>query len=300
MNTASDTITFASPDDFQTGDAVQIDTEGNPAVGNIDPSQTYYVRTVDAYTIQLCASLGDALATPDEVSPGGYNGATSTFDIPELGVNQSAPIPVTYNAPSPTTFYASDVGVTFDDMGNQSSDPNSIYVTGTNFTEDETVTFSFSGQVSPIEGLTQGEQFGVHIASTDTKSETSNIQLYALNDPSKTPITLTLATNPPAEGATMTLVAQGFGPLVAHENGQLYTLVNGNTYLAVPDPTATDHYAYQIEDPATGAILTGFNIDPSVWDSCCRPDVHGRRADDLTVLGYAEHLHRPNVRAGPD
>ena len=79
-----------------------------------------------------------------------------------------------------------------------------------------------------------------------------------------TPIKLT--TDPTAQGSTMTLVAQGFGPLVAHENGQLYTLVNGNTYLAVPDPTATDHDAYQIEDPATGAILTGFNIDPSVWN----------------------------------
>ena len=70
-----------------------------------------------------------------------------------------------------------------------------------------------------------------------------------------TPIKLT--TDPTAQDATMTLVAQGFGPLVALENGQLYTLVNGNTYLAVPDPTATDHDAYQIEDPATGTSSPG-------------------------------------------
>ena len=173
VNTASDTITFASPDDFQTGDAVQIDTEGNPALGNIDASQTYYVRTVDAYTIQLCASLGDALATPDEVSPGEYNSSTSSFDIPELGVNQSAPIPVTYNAPSPTTFYASDVDFTYDNMGTQSNNPDMIYVNGNDLTDYETVTFSFTGQVSPIEGLTQGEQFGVLFASTETKPKTS-------------------------------------------------------------------------------------------------------------------------------
>ena len=160
---------------------------------------------------------------------------------------------------------------TYDNMGTQSNNPDMIYVNGNDLTDYETVTFSFTGQVSPIEGLTQGEQFGVLIASTETKPKTSppqiyaqNIQLYALNDPSMTPIKLT--TDPTAQGSTMTLVAQGFGPLVAHENGQLYTLVNGNTYLAVPDPTATDHDAYQIEDPATGAILTGFNIDPSVWN----------------------------------
>src|SRR5262249_1219423 len=67
-------------------------------------------------------------------------------------------------------------------------------------------------------------------------------------------------------GATMSLVRLGFGPLVARENGQSFTLVDGNTYLAVPAPTPTDLYAYQIEDPATGAILTNFNTDPSVWD----------------------------------
>ena len=266
VNTANDTITFASPDDFQTGDPVRIDDEGNPVVGNLDPSQTYYVRKIDDNTIQLTATLGDALATPNEVSPSEYNSSNSSFDLPSLGINQSMPIPVTYHAPTPTTLLASNVNVTFDDTGKESTDSNTIYVAGTNLTDLETVTFSFTGQVSPLVGLSQGEQFTVHIASTDTKSGASNIQLYALNGPSKTPITLTLSTDPAAQGATMTLVAKGFGPLVAQENGHSFTLVDGNTYLAVPVPSPTDHYAYQIEDPNTGAILTDFDTDPSVWN----------------------------------
>jgi hypothetical protein len=137
VNTASDTITFAQPDDFQTGDAVQIDDQGNPDLGNIDPSQTYYVRKVDDYTIQLCATLDDAFATPDGVSPSEYDSSNSSFylyNLWENHLNEDQPIPVTYNAPSPTTFTASDVNVTTDDQGNQQPDANTIYLTSNNFT----------------------------------------------------------------------------------------------------------------------------------------------------------------------
>ncbi len=236
VNVANDTITFAQPDDLQTGDAVMIDDEGNPAVGNINPSQTYFVRTVDAYSIQLCATLDDALATPDQVSPFDYNSSNSSFVLPilyENTLNEAGPFPITYTAPSPTTFYVSDVNATYDDQGNQSSDPNTIYVNTGNLKEGATVTYNFTGGDSPITNFSQGEQFGVHIKSTNAKSGTLNIQLYALNDPHKTPINLTLSTTAADQDASMTFTVQGFGPLQAMESGQSYTLVNGDTYLAV-------------------------------------------------------------------
>ena len=88
VNTANDTITFASPDDFQTGDAIQIDPQGNPIVGALQPGMTYYVRTINDTTIQLTATLAAALAQSDEVTPSDYDSTTGDLYLPNL-VNSS-------------------------------------------------------------------------------------------------------------------------------------------------------------------------------------------------------------------
>ena len=44
---------------------------------------------------------------------------------------------------------------------------------GNDLTDYETVTFSFTGQDFSHRGVPQGEQFGVLIASTETKPKTS-------------------------------------------------------------------------------------------------------------------------------
>lgn len=88
VNTANDTITFASPDDFQTGDAIQIDPQGNPIVGGLQPGMTYYVRTINDTTIQLTATLAAALAQSDEVTPSDYDSTTGDLYLPNL-VNSS-------------------------------------------------------------------------------------------------------------------------------------------------------------------------------------------------------------------
>ena len=76
MNTANDTITFASPDDFQTGDADPDRHPGQPDRRRPSALPTYYVRTINDTTIQLTASLAAALAQPDEVTPSDYDSTT--------------------------------------------------------------------------------------------------------------------------------------------------------------------------------------------------------------------------------
>jgi hypothetical protein len=267
VNAANDTITFAGPDDFQTGDAIQIDPEGNPIVGGLQPGTTYYVRTLDTTTIQLTATLAAALAQSDDVTPSNDNISTGDLYLPNLAQQfpGESSLLVTYNAPTSTTFYPRDVNITIDDNGNQSTDANTIYVTPNNLKDADTVTYSFSGTVSPIQGLTQGEQLVVHFASTDSNSGTANIQVSSVSDPS-TPITLTM--DPTAQG-TMTLVASGFGPLVPSNAASLANgspLVDGDSYTVEAVPGMTGYY--QLMEAASGGGLTPvlFVTTPDVWN----------------------------------
>ena len=63
-------ISFSSPDDFQTGDEVQYDNNGNAtSVGNLAQGGTYFVRVLTPTTIQLYSSLSSAKAAADFFTP---------------------------------------------------------------------------------------------------------------------------------------------------------------------------------------------------------------------------------------
>ena len=63
-------IRFAAPDNFQTGDAVKYDANGNTFISSaINETSTYYVRVIDPYTIELFTTLADAEAPAAQLDP---------------------------------------------------------------------------------------------------------------------------------------------------------------------------------------------------------------------------------------
>ena len=76
-------IRFATPDQFQTGDAVKYDADGHTFISSaINETGTFYVRVLDPYTIQLFASRADALAAAKPFDPsaaGAVSGKTITL-----------------------------------------------------------------------------------------------------------------------------------------------------------------------------------------------------------------------------
>jgi hypothetical protein len=60
MDFATGAIQFAAPDGFKTGDRVVYSANGGPAIGGLVSGATYYVRVIDATTIKLARTLGEA------------------------------------------------------------------------------------------------------------------------------------------------------------------------------------------------------------------------------------------------
>ena len=76
-------IRFASPDNFQTGDAVKYNALGNTLISSaINQTSTYYVRVIDPYTIELFDTLAEAKAPAKQFDPsaaGAVSGQTITL-----------------------------------------------------------------------------------------------------------------------------------------------------------------------------------------------------------------------------
>jgi hypothetical protein len=118
-------IKFAAPDQFLTGDAVKYDPLGQPQVGGLSTSQTYYVRVLDPQTIQLFANQADATAGSVDIpaSPVGTSaveGDNQTIDTTkalangETFTNGEA---VTYQAQAPAPFSSAGVDVDYQTNG---------------------------------------------------------------------------------------------------------------------------------------------------------------------------------------
>src|SRR5262249_38178581 len=170
----SDTISFATPHGFETGDPVRLYTSGNPAIGRLDPTKTYYVRKIDATTIKLAATLADAVRTPTSFVPTSsvVNGTNHTLTLSGFTDTQY----VTYHAPAPTTFTPRQVAENYDDLNNPPvTVNNTIYLAKHTFQTGDLSTFTANGSATPIPGLTSGNTYYV------TRKDANTVQLSAYN-----------------------------------------------------------------------------------------------------------------------
>jgi hypothetical protein len=108
INAADDTITFATPHNFETGDRVIYNSNGNANIGNLQDGRTYFVRKIDETTIKLAEDLataqGDRLKS---FSPATLNNDTDTIRLGQHGFTTGQA--VTYRAPSGDGFKGSQV-----------------------------------------------------------------------------------------------------------------------------------------------------------------------------------------------
>ncbi len=171
VNPNDGVIRFATPDNFQTGDAVKYDANGNTFVSSaINETGTYYVRVLDPYTIELFSTLADAKAPASQLNPsaaGAVNGSTITLP----GSTFTSGEAVTYDAPAPAAF--SSKGVDVDLNGNHQisgddSSANNIYLglnNGSNvvqpdtFVTGEAVTYEVQPGKAALGGLTNGTTY---------------------------------------------------------------------------------------------------------------------------------------------
>ena len=147
-------IRFAAPDNFLTGDSVVYYNDGNGGIG-LTNGGTYFVRTIDAYTIELYTTLAGAEAAGVSAAPAAVSGnkinVANSFTAGEA---------VTYLAPAPVAFTPSDVNITVNSStGVASAAPgaNTIFVgNNSGFQAGDEVLYTAGSGASAISGLTSG------------------------------------------------------------------------------------------------------------------------------------------------
>jgi Ca2+-binding RTX toxin-like protein len=229
VETLNNAIRFSIPDNFQTGDAVVYYDDGAPSIG-LTNGGTYFVRTIDAYTIELYSTLAGAESAAASATPGDVSGSTikaaNNFTQNEL---------VTYLPPAPIDFTAADVNITVNSSTGVSSPApgaNTILVgNNSGFQAGDEVVYTASGGASPITGLTSGDDY--YVLTTGTAGQ---IQLAATSGGSA--ITISVASN--ATG-TYALQRASIGGLVG---GEAYYVVN---------PTST---SFQLATSPSGTAIS--------------------------------------------
>jgi hypothetical protein len=109
VNTTQDTITFAQPHSFETGDRViYTSPNGNP-IGGLVEGQTYFVRLIDSNTIKLSESLPEARGelVRDFNASSAVNNDENTIQLNGHGLATGDV--VTYRAPLVPLFTAAQV-----------------------------------------------------------------------------------------------------------------------------------------------------------------------------------------------
>ena len=129
VNNASNTITFTSPTGFQTGDAVVYHTDPNaslsgqidgmnltaqdPAIGELEDGNVYYVVVINANTIRLTSSKEAAMeAAPIDLTPGvdagSGLGSEHSLSVGVDGINIHAGLEAVNNVTASTTLSSDD------------------------------------------------------------------------------------------------------------------------------------------------------------------------------------------------
>ncbi|WP_456654689.1 hypothetical protein [Bradyrhizobium sp. JR3.5] len=109
VNADTDTITFQTPHNFQSGDAVVYEPgAGSPVIGGLTAGTTYYVRVLDGFRIKLETTQDRALNPQNYLTtfdPTLITGG-NTINVANNFTNQEA---VTYEAPPAETFSSKQV-----------------------------------------------------------------------------------------------------------------------------------------------------------------------------------------------
>ncbi len=249
-------IRFASPDNFQTGDAVKYNAEGNALISSaINQTGAYYVRVIDPNTIELFSTLAEAEAPAKQFDPsaaGAVSGPTIT--LPGHGFTNGEAI--TYSAPAPAAFGSAGVDVDINSShqisGNDTS-ANNIYlgsengstvIEPDNFVTGEKVTYEVEPTKTALGGLTNGGTYWI-IQDGGYAVQLASSYANALADK---PITLTPDKSTSGEAVTHELVPAPIGGLTS---GYVYYVRNAtaNTFQLSATPTGAI-IALNVDSPA--------------------------------------------------
>ena len=83
VNVGSDTIDFPDKHNFQLGEGVVYESQGNPAVGNLVSGSTYFVRPIDPLTITLHNDSNDAISGINTINIGSVSYGFHKFSTVE-------------------------------------------------------------------------------------------------------------------------------------------------------------------------------------------------------------------------
>jgi hypothetical protein len=230
-----DVIRFASPHEFETGDAVKYDANGHTFISSsINQTNTYYVRKLDDSTIELFQNLADAEA-PDQSFDPSTAVSGNTITLPGHGFTNGEA--VTYTSPAPEAFSSGAVDVNVGNNNQISGDnhgANNIYL-GTNdghnnilphdFVTGERVIYHVEPGKTAIGGLTDGGTYWI-IKTSDYTVQLASSYANALSSKA---IALTPDKSQAGEAVTHYLVPAPIGGLT---DGQIYYVRNAtaNTF----------------------------------------------------------------------
>ena len=272
------TITFTTPDLFLTGDPVHLDAMGNTPVGGLSTSTTYYVRTINANTIELYTSLADATSPAVSVQSNTVTGTTvdanNSFTPNEAVSYQPQPavpfstglVDVAYQTDASGNIvpYSTNPTVLFQDASSawniflgQDTTGDGIPDTGHNFqTGDAVVYHADRRRATVISPLVNGQiyyvirvdQWSIQLAATEQET-TEHKDSQGNFVPGADPIHLV---DPKTSGYTP--VSQSF---TVNPLGQLQS---GQTYYVLPSVTST---SFQLAATPGGTALNVSDFDSS-------------------------------------
>ncbi|MDR3663866.1 MAG: hypothetical protein P4L86_26345, partial [Mycobacterium sp.] len=183
VDSATDTINFAAPHNFQSGDQVVFEgftpAGGGPVqtIGGLTPGATYYVEVVTPSSIRLTNTYDQAVNPQNYLqnfTPSQISGSTITLpSAPGFSNNEA----VTYYGPQPSQFSSSTVnvnpvaasggGVTF----NAAPGANNIYIYNGTFNAGDSVLYQTPDGGTPIGGLTPGTTYKVYSVSSSVQGQ---------------------------------------------------------------------------------------------------------------------------------
>ncbi|NER96837.1 MAG: hypothetical protein F6J86_23810, partial [Symploca sp. SIO1B1] len=104
IDDAKDTITFAQPHAFVTGDQVVYDNGGGANIDGLVSGQTYFVRVIDDSTIKLTETIQDANLDPRNFIPATVIDSALTLNSHGFQTGDA----LTYRAPEPDNSFAAN------------------------------------------------------------------------------------------------------------------------------------------------------------------------------------------------
>ncbi len=253
IDLATNTITFATPTTFETGDIVKYDNGGTAAVGGLIPNTPYYVTKVGPNSIRL-----SLVSTPTSINfnPGAVSSTNHTITLPGLADGDI----VTYNAPAPVTFNSSSINIS--DVNDQpQTDANgkivtnatayNIYLPNNSFNDGDAVVYNPANGSPTIGNLVAGTTYFV------VKQGPNFIQL---KNSGGSIVQISVAAN---AASSQTLIKTSDLPIGGLVDGHVYKVhvLNGNTF--------------ELLDPKTLAVISldATGLDGSATHSLTVNDV---------------------------